>query len=551
MEIIYITDVHGARSHVEKLLEVTFADLYIISGDLIYSPFYSPNTGMRFLELQDIFHAMQRRDAPDMLVEDYTRALLKDGLDGELKPKAEEYIRLSERAINVMQEKYKRMESVFSMIKKAPIIVLPGNYDMDLTFTAMAHRQIHKKVVEIEGLKIAGYGGANARTAGVPEKKKVRFLETADYSEPYDFFTGVKPDIIVCHQPPYGHFDRIASFGSTGSLGIEKAINEINPLMVLSGHVHEDYGCEYNSSTYFINPSNFGAVETIEGKFMDGGYYVKITIKDRIVQRVILKRIEEYKAYDIIDYIPGNNRLKMIVLDEARYKGLKENIHNELTRPVPISHMEEINLFNIVKHFFRHYESKETNERIKFLKKVALTMESNGSPVAFDLVGSTLFGMAEEGSDIDIVIYYVDKPSEDDADEHIEEKISEFRRLLKELGSELYQAEIVDAINLQDVEKAILKEDYHSNVTGRFVFYRAICRPVHHRLIRRYEALLGNKEDYRKEMEASMREVINTLIRTSRHFESFKKYEARLIDLNVRLPHHIRKRLKQYFQMDE
>ncbi len=551
MEIIYITDIHGARAQLEKLFEVTFADLYIISGDLIYSPFYSPSTGTLFLELQDTFHLMRQQDAPDMQIEEYVRLLLKKGLPEDLKNKAEEYLKLTERALGVMNEKYKQMEHVFSMIKKAPIIVLPGNYDMDLSLTPLANRQIHKKVVEIEGLRLAGYGGANMRTAGIPEEGMVKFIETEHYSEPYDFFSNAQPDIFICHQPPYGHFDHIASYGSIGSLGIEKAVEEINPLLVLSGHVHEDFGCEYVDKTFYVNPSNFGAVETIEGKFMDGGYYAKITVENKTIQKVILKRVEEYRPYDIVDFIPEGDRLKEIILDEARYKGLKENIHDKLQRPVPVTHVQEIKLFNSVKHFSRHYESKETNERIKFLKKVALIMEEKGRPVAFDLVGSTLFGMAEKSSDIDIVIYYTDNPSDGDADKNIEERISEFNSILKEFGSDKFQVEIVDAINLKDVEKAIIEENFQSVVTGRFIFYRAICRPVHHRLIRSYEGMLESKDNYRKEMEASMREVINTLVKTSRHFESFRKYEARLIDLDVPIPQPIRRRLKQYFQMGE
>ncbi len=551
MEIIYITDVHGARAHVEKLLEVTFADLYIISGDLIYSPFYSPNTGVRFLELQDIFHVMRQKDAPDMQLEEYVRSLLKGGLSVELKSKAEEYLRLVERALNVMKEKYKKMETMFSMVRKAPIIVLPGNYDMDLSLTSLAQRQIHKKVFEIGGLRIAGYGGANMRTAGIPEQGMTKFIESENYSEPYDFFSKAKPDILVCHQPPYGHLDHIASFGSVGSLGIAEAVEKTQPLIVLSGHIHENFGCEYADKTFFINPSNFGAVETIEGKFMDGGYYAKISIENKIVQKVILKRVEEYRPYDIVDFIPDGDRVRQVVLDDARYKRLQNNMHDTLSRDVPLTHVEEIKLFNTVKHFFRHYESRETNERIKFLKKVALGMEENGTPIAFDLVGSTLFGMAEKGSDIDIVVYYIDEPSDHDPDIDIEEKIEKFTRILKELGSEQYQVEIVDAINLKDVEKAIEKEDFQSTVTGRFIFYRAICRPVHHRIIRSYEALLDSKDAYRKEMEASMRDVINTLVKTSRHFESFRKYEARLIDLDVHIPQPIRKRLKQYFKMEE
>ncbi|MCL4469119.1 MAG: metallophosphoesterase, partial [Deltaproteobacteria bacterium] len=289
---------------------------------------------------------------------------MKNGLPEELKSKAEEYLRLSDRALDVMKEKYKKMETMFSMVRKAPIIVLPGNYDMDLSLTSLSGREIHKKVIEIEGLKIGGYGGANMRTAGIPEQGMTKFIESQSYSEPYDFFSQTKPDILVCHQPPYGHLDHVASFGSVGSIGIARVIEETHPLVVLSGHIHENFGCQYDNKTFYINPSNFGAVETIEGKFMDGGYYAKISIEAKVVQKVVLKRVEEYRPYDIVDYIPDGDKLRQVVLDEARYKGLQNNVHDKLSRAVPVTHVEEIKLFNAVKHFFRHYESRETNERI-------------------------------------------------------------------------------------------------------------------------------------------------------------------------------------------
>ncbi|MEI6127089.1 MAG: metallophosphoesterase, partial [Pseudomonadota bacterium] len=52
MKIIYASDIHEAYKTLQKLFQMTDADLYIISGDLLYSAFSSWDLASRFTDLQ-------------------------------------------------------------------------------------------------------------------------------------------------------------------------------------------------------------------------------------------------------------------------------------------------------------------------------------------------------------------------------------------------------------------------------------------------------------------------------------------------------------------
>ncbi|MBL1436997.1 MAG: hypothetical protein COB08_012485 [Rhodobacteraceae bacterium] len=49
-------------------------------------------------------------------------------------------------------------------------------------------------------------------------------------------------DIIICHSPPKGVADVMAPRGSMGSVEIRKAIERVQPRLMLCGHVHDCWG---------------------------------------------------------------------------------------------------------------------------------------------------------------------------------------------------------------------------------------------------------------------------------------------------------------------
>mgnify|MGYP002148682531 CR=1 FL=1 len=154
--------------------------------------------------------------------------------------------------------------------------IIPGNYDITLQGTPVAPYSLHEKSQVIDGVKFAGYGSAPIFTPGIPEELTVTFEESgtgsALVSKPMDFMRHEHADVFVLHNPPYGTLDKLPRYGHCGSQGLRQAVDDVQPRLVLSGHVHESFGLLKLGQSYFLNPSNFGAVESMEGK-QPGGYF--------------------------------------------------------------------------------------------------------------------------------------------------------------------------------------------------------------------------------------------------------------------------------------
>jgi len=223
MKIIFLTDIHGSFNQAAALLYETVSDVYIIGGDLIDIPFYSINTAIQYHDIQTFLHSLRKKMGKDtMLLEDFVDDLLDSpNVPEDIIEKGSEYQQLTIRARRVMQQKYKVLENMMSFKSSASVFALPGNYDMDLQYTSLHERDLHLHWHNINGLKIAGYGGADVWTAGIPERYIVQYgagIGTSDRNnEMWNFFKAVKPDIIAAHQPAHGIHDRIARIGPSGS----------------------------------------------------------------------------------------------------------------------------------------------------------------------------------------------------------------------------------------------------------------------------------------------------------------------------------------------
>lgn len=308
MKIIYVTDIHDALKELRFLLSTTEADLYVLSGDILYKAFYDEDKIYDFVCLQEEFHNYIKQwpdySYPYDLCAEILRFPEKFGSQ-ELMDKALAYRSLFKKAAKTMKEKYQVIAEIIDKYSNAASYVLPGNYDIDLVHTALTDRNIHHKVVAHENLRLGGYGGAPIWTSGIPEKLAVRYHERREggklYSEPYDFFEETNPDILVIHNPVYGFFDRIPSMGRVGSAGLRDYVDAAEPMLVVSGHVHEDYGVLIKSNgTVFLNPSNFGGVDSPYG-YQAGGAYAEIFVEGKTLQQVNLMRLIGQKSYNLLE----------------------------------------------------------------------------------------------------------------------------------------------------------------------------------------------------------------------------------------------------------
>lgn len=332
MTVVYLTDIHDNFAGVSSVLNQTDADLYILSGDLTYHCFGTDEALFRFIELQEKIRnlALQEGAKPSD-----TQATLrfaekaKDGLTpGTLDAsEGEEYLKLAAEAHQELLRKYQTMNKAIVATQKKCFII-PGNYDIALQGTPVAPYSLHEKSETIAGIKFAGYGSAPIFTPGIPEELTVIFEESGTgaslVSKPRDFMLGEKADVFVLHNPAYGTLDKLPRYGHCGSQGLRQAVDETQPRLVLSGHVHESYGLLKLGQSYFLNPSNFGSVEAMEGR-QPGGYFCTFQLQSddsgqKFLRDVTWKRLLGNSITDICNIkIDKKQRATETVLHAEEY----------------------------------------------------------------------------------------------------------------------------------------------------------------------------------------------------------------------------------------
>ena len=556
MKIIFATDVHGFFERVKILLDGTAADVYVIAGDLIDIPFYTMTTAMNYHELQTFFYSLRRKmEREDLFIEDFVDSLLDASeTTDDVRAKGEKYQAYTDRARRVMRQKYRVLENMMSFKPGAKVYSLPGNYDMNLKFTALHNRDLHLHAYDIGGLKLAGYGGADLWTPGVPEKYVIRHNAgigvDVEKNEMYQFFKANAPDIIAVHQPAHGIRDRVTTYGTSGSPSLRAYCDSHDVLLCLFGHVHNEWGLQEAQGTVYLNPSIFGEVTELSGRVAEGGFFYEIELDGRTVEHIRYKKLVEERIYDIADYVREKGQWQERILDPERYAAHKMG-KNYDARMEKYSHIPEFELYNEIKNFYRSFQTIETDERLEQLEEVALRFDEKiQQDIAMDVMGSVNMGLSQLGSDIDFVLY-VRCVGGCDQEFHHCDRYQEAMRSIKEIIGGEYDFQIMDCINLNIVEQAIREKDYESDILQRFVAYRAICRPINYRALAPIENMLNRDMEFRRELEGSIRSFLQIFINTSQHTRSFEKYEKRLKQLGIKLPDSIRDKVQTYLRMKD
>jgi len=556
MKLIYAADIHGAFEKVKTLLYETVADTYIISGDLIDIPFYHMGMAIRYHELQTFFHGLRgRMGETGTCIEDFVDELLeRPDIPEEVQRQGTMYQQYTIRARRVMQQKYKVLENIFSLKQNPRVFCLPGNYDMDLKYTSLHERDLHLHWRQLDRLRIAGYGGADVWTSGIPERYIVKYragigVDEKD-NEMYLFFKAIRPDIIVTHQPPHGIHDGVLSTGPSGSPTLRSFCDNHPVILSLSGHIHAACGFQVVENTIYLNPSNFGEVTDITAEVFEGGFFYAIEIRENRVVKVILKKIVAERIYDVADHVVRDGRWIERIIDRERYSAFQRR-ENYDTKVLKVSHIPEVKLYNEIKQFYRMFQTIETDERLDMLEQVALLIEDKiRDDIAMDVMGSVNIGLSEESSDIDFVLYLRCDSGCTTGFAKCE-RYRQAEAMVREILGARYKAEILDCVDLNQVEKSIQEKNYECETTQRFVSYRSLCRPINYKVIAPIEDLLNQDMDYRQELEGSVRSYFKIFVTTSQHIRSFKKYEARLNEIGIKIPDSIRGKIRQYLQGGE
>lgn len=144
------------------------------------------------------------------------------------------------------------------------ILAVAGNLDQPAVagYLDVSGLSLHGRGRMFDGLGIMGLGGSNHTPFNTPyefsEKEIAAFLAGG-----FDQLRGQGNFILVSHPPPLQtKTDRLANGKHVGSSAVRKFIEEKQPVLCLTGHIHESRGQDYIGRTLILNP----------GMLKTGGY---------------------------------------------------------------------------------------------------------------------------------------------------------------------------------------------------------------------------------------------------------------------------------------
>jgi Icc-related predicted phosphoesterase len=550
MEIVYLSDVHDAFDRVKELLARTGADVYIIAGDLIDRPFYTEEMAARYRRRQVSFSALRHRlGYGDIAVEDFVDALLgRADVPEDVLRQAAEFQEETIRGRRVMQQKYKILESILRLKRSARLLCLPGNYDMDLQYTSLHERDLHRHWVQAEGLRIAGYGGADILTPGIPEQYAVKYRADRGASEMVRFFGEARPDIVATHKPAHGVHDHLPSRGESGSTELRRYCEENRALLCLTGHLHDQWGFEEIDGTVYLNPSNFGEIHEPGGKISEGGFFYALEIENRRLMRISLRKLARGSIHDVVVFTPGEEGWTKTVLDRERYGAhlLMRCVDREGDGD---NREPRERLVRLMSRFFPgpggaadagplREAVAESCGRIGVRRGVSVGVDlvsdeaplSPGLPPCRELV-AYLHRRASSG-----------EPSAGSNGEKswFDEAVAAVRADLETLPG----VTVVDGIDLERVDRSIRTRDYECDAAQRFAAYRSVGRLLEAGAAGAVEERLDSDRAFRGEIEGTGGTYMEIFLNVAARARTIEEFDARLGELGIVAPEAYRQKIE-------
>ncbi len=153
------------------------------------------------------------------------------------------------------------------------IYAVPGNMDNVeiLRYLQAEGCSIHRSYVTVDDVVIAGMGGA------LPFFGKFVYNDDQFATMLTELAAQLPamPQVFVCHQPPYHTaLDRIRLGRHVGSKAVRAYIEQHQPLVCFTGHIHEAIGVDTIGQTQIVNPGRLGSggvayAEIAEGRLVD------------------------------------------------------------------------------------------------------------------------------------------------------------------------------------------------------------------------------------------------------------------------------------------
>jgi len=546
MNIIYIADIHGAFSQVKDLLAATDAQIYIVAGDLIDRPFFTEEMSARYRGLQSSLARLQYRLGPAAAdMDDFVESVLeRSDLSPDIIEQAREYREATVRARRVLQQKYKVLESILSLKRNSMVLCLPGNYDMDLQYTSLHGRDLHRHWYHAAELRVAGYGGADVATPGIPQRYSVPYKGDRAMSEMARFFKETNPDIVVTHKPAHGVHDHVAPMGESGSTELRRFCEENLVPLCLTGHIHDQWGFEEMEGTIYLNPSNFGEVHLPNGQISEGGFFYSIGTKGRQIDRVVLSKLVRGTVHEVVSYTPGDPHWVRKVIDEERFGALlRGKNHEGDTDPGRPSIREQI------RRNMRWYFPGRADENAKAAaaEEIALAQTRLGE-YGFSTCADFLENedSPADSPRLDVVVYA--RSGGPRIYDEGRSGTAEIPSLIKAYFMACQRVRVVDWIDLDRVERALRSRDYECDETLRFAAYRCFAKGLDALPpdeAGRVERELNSESEYLGEMEGTGWAYMEIFRNVASRVETMKIFENRMRELGITAPEAYKRRIRE------
>lgn len=145
--------------------------------------------------------------------------------------------------------------------QSVPVLAVPGNCDTEGVDQYLESEQIslQGRSIQVGGYLFVGAGGSLPCPGTTPNECRDSHFETilskALYrNEANSSFSVSKKMILMTHQPAFGTAVDTVAGRSTGSPSIRRFIETHQPVLAVSGHIHEAFGTDQIGSTILVNP---------------------------------------------------------------------------------------------------------------------------------------------------------------------------------------------------------------------------------------------------------------------------------------------------------
>jgi Icc-related predicted phosphoesterase len=146
------------------------------------------------------------------------------------------------------------------------VLALPGNVDRPevLDFLSSEQLSLHGQSRRLGQLGLFGCGGSNITPFHTPLEYTDEELG-ALLADAYVQVRDTPLQLMVCHTPPYATLlDRLTNGTPVGSPAVRQFIEQYQPQVCITGHIHESPGVDHVGHTKIVNA----------GPFASGGYIV-------------------------------------------------------------------------------------------------------------------------------------------------------------------------------------------------------------------------------------------------------------------------------------